>query len=477
MKKYICTLLCAVLAATLACPAFAVEAPLTPEAAGAILREQGIYQGDGSGDLMLDKGLTRAELAMLLARLDDPEGEFAAYPDSFGYLCGFPDVPNWAKSAVGYCWNRGLVKGYDNGLFGASDPVIPAAACTVVLRLYGHRAEEGTKWTYATACTYAVSLGLIGETAVQGATINRGDMAVLLCNAMDGKAEPQTSVVPLQPSQVDDYAAQANPAVFTGAYTRKMYNALRYAVLHQEETNAGTYQPVSLGAEVDTDTALQLTSRMGNGTIRYSIVDAIDGSAVYLYANHNEEYDAAVAHVEPFLENISPLSQREQVREMVWYIADRMTYDVKIKALPAQILAQDEIMEGAGNCMTYSYSLWFLCGQAGIPCILLDSFNHQWNMVYVDGEWWHVDPTANKENIQTMSFQEAVNGTLVEVEKTEAERVAILQSTRASLPVFYRVIGETSYIDGSVRIDPTYVDEQPERTKFLQELAVPGSTK
>lgn len=479
MKKYIRTLLCAVLAVTLACPAFATETPLTPEMAGAILWEQGIYQGDGSGDLMLDKGLTRAELAVLLARLDDPEGEFASYPDSFGYLCGFPDVPNWAKSAVGYCWNRGLVKGYDNSLYGASDPVIPAAACTVVLRLYGHRAEEGTKWTYATACTYAVSLGLIGEAAVQGATINRGDMAVLLCNAMGGMAEPQTPVLPLQPGQIANYAAQANPAVFTGTYTQKMYNALRYAVLHQEEIDAGTYQPVSLGteAEVDTATALHLTGHMGNGTIRYSIVDAIDGSAVYLYAKHNEEYDAAATHVQPFLERISHLSQREQVREMVWYIADRMTYDVKIKALPSQILAQDEIMEGAGNCMTYSYSLWFLCGKAGIPCILLDSYNHQWNMVYVDGEWWHVDPTANKGNIQTMSFQEVVNGTLVEVEKSEAERAAALQSTRDSLPVFYRVIGETSYIDGSVRIDPTYVDEQPERTRFLQELMVPGSTK
>jgi len=283
----------------------------------------------------------------------------------------------------------------------------------------------------------------------------------------------------VQSSEGTDYAAQANPAVFTGAYTRKMYNAMRYAVLHQEEIDAGTYQPVSLGteAEVDTATALQLSSRIGCGSTQYRIVDAIDGSAVYLYAEHNEEYDDAAAHVGPFLEGISHLSQREQVREMVWYIADRMTYDVKIKALPAQILAQDEIIEGAGNCMTYSYSLWFLCGQAGIPCILLDSYNHQWNMVYVDGEWWHVDPTANKGNIQTMSFQEVVNGTLVEVEKSEAERAAILQSTRDSLPVFYRVIGETSYIDGSVRIDPTYVDEQPERTKFLQELAVPGSTK
>lgn len=282
-----------------------------------------------------------------------------------------------------------------------------------------------------------------------------------------------------KPDESVDYADQANSAVFSEKHTRKMYNALRYAMQHQEEINNGTYQPVSIGttAEVDTGAALHLVSHVGDGSTQYNVVNAIDGSAVYLYAEHDETYDAAIAHVRPFLESISHLSQREQVREMVWYIADRMTYDVKIKALPAQILAQDEIMEGAGNCMTYSSSLWFLCGQAGIPCILLDSYNHQWNMVYVDGAWWHVDPTENKGNIQTMTFHEVVNGAMVEVEKSETERAEILRRTRDSLPVFYQVIGETSYADGSVRIDPTYVDENPERTQFLKELLVPGSTE
>lgn len=450
------------LSLTLALPSLAAETAFTPAEAGARLQTLGIYQGNSSGDLMLDKGLTRGELAVLLARLDDPKEEFATRPDSFGYLCGFPDVPDWARSAVGFCWNRRLLKGYDTGLYGAADMVTPAMACTVVLRTYGHKSDEGAAWSYNTASAYAVSLGWIGEGAVQGLEISRGDMAVLICNAMGEKATPQppTQTTP-QPGSEEDYATQANPAVFTGKYTQKMYNAFRYAILHQADIDNGTYQPVSLGAkaEVTKSAALAVSTRVGGGSTRFWVADAIDGSAVYLYAEHDPAYDAATAHVRPFLDSISSLPQREQIRQMVWYIADRMTYSTKIKATPAQVLAQDDVIEEAGSCMTYSYSLWFLCQQAGIPCVLLDSTTHQWTMVYVDRHWWHVDPTKDNENIRTARSWEE------------------LQDWRDNATVLYEVIGEVPMMDGSVKIDSIYVDEQPERTRFLQELMVPGSTK
>lgn len=63
MKKTVCALLCAALAVTLACPAFAAEQPAEVNEAGAYLRERGVYRGDSTGSLMLDKGLTRAEMA------------------------------------------------------------------------------------------------------------------------------------------------------------------------------------------------------------------------------------------------------------------------------------------------------------------------------------------------------------------------------------------------------------------------------
>lgn len=262
-----------------------------------------------------------------------------------------------------------------------------------------------------------------------------------------------------------DYSIQANPAIFNGAYTREMYNAMRYAVTHPKEISNGTYQPISMG-EVDISTALRLTSKLSGGSTYYSLTEPFGSKDQYLKAEHQERYNAAIDHVQPFIEEIISLPQREQIREMVWYIADRMTYSTKVKAPPDQILAQDEVMMEAGSCMTYSSCLYFLCEQAGIPCILVDSYNHQWNMVYVDGEWWHVDPTAEKVNIQSMDFHEYSNGTWREVEKSEAERQAILEDYRATATVLQKDMGA----------NPTYIDEHPEMTKFLQELLAPGST-
>ena len=45
MKKTVCALLCAALAVTLACPAFAAEPAAEVNEAGAYLRERGVYRG------------------------------------------------------------------------------------------------------------------------------------------------------------------------------------------------------------------------------------------------------------------------------------------------------------------------------------------------------------------------------------------------------------------------------------------------
>ena len=116
MRKLVSTLLCAALFLTLTCPAYAAKPPLvTPGEAGAYLQERGIYQGDGSGSLKLDKGLTRAEMAALLTRL---HGEGEVNPEHYAWACYFTDVPDWAKPYVGYCVASLLVAGYDESHYG-----------------------------------------------------------------------------------------------------------------------------------------------------------------------------------------------------------------------------------------------------------------------------------------------------------------------------------------------------------------------
>ena len=185
MKRYFKKLMTCALACTIclsvAVPAFAAESKSELTTAAAYLREKGIMVGDENGDMMLDRGLTRAHLAALLTRIIGNPDHVASEQDYYSKQCAFTDVPDWAKVYVGYCAANHLVAGYGNGLYGSNDPVTPAAACTVMLRALG---DVGTDWTYQTACKTALDLGLAPADALDGSEMTRGDMAILIYRTM-----------------------------------------------------------------------------------------------------------------------------------------------------------------------------------------------------------------------------------------------------------------------------------------------------
>jgi hypothetical protein len=181
MKKLVMSMLTAIFALTLACPVFAAEPPHEAETAAAYLRENGILQGNEHGDMMLSSGLTRAQLAAILTRMTVDQGHLEADKAFYEKQCTFTDVPEWARSYVGFCATNHLMTGYGNGLFGPADPVTPAAACTVMLRCLED--VEGD-WNYSTACQKAVAEGLTEVGALTAPAITRGSMAILIYRTM-----------------------------------------------------------------------------------------------------------------------------------------------------------------------------------------------------------------------------------------------------------------------------------------------------
>ena len=172
----------AMTAALLTGPAQAAESPSPQEIAATRLQAEGLMNGDEHGDLHLDKGLTRAELACLISPIVLNPEHVAWERDYYAKLCttNFSDVPEWAQVAVGVCVSMGVVAGYGNGRFGSNDPVSPQMACTIMLRYL-----ERDGWTYVTACGKAVELGLAQAETLEGETITRGDMALLLAGSLD----------------------------------------------------------------------------------------------------------------------------------------------------------------------------------------------------------------------------------------------------------------------------------------------------
>lgn len=179
----------AMTAALLTGPAQAAESPSPQEIAATRLQAEGLMNGDEHGDLHLDKGLTRAELACLISPIVLNPEHVAWEWDYYAKLCttNFSDVPEWAQVAVGVCAAMGVVAGYGDGRFGSNDPVSPQMACTIMLRYL-----ERDGWTCATACGKAVELGLAQAETLEGETITRGDMALLLTGSLDYLAYLQT---------------------------------------------------------------------------------------------------------------------------------------------------------------------------------------------------------------------------------------------------------------------------------------------
>lgn len=427
MKKLCSIFLCSALILSMASPAYAVDNPLSPEEAGAYLHELGIYQGNGTGDLMLDKGLTRAELAVILTRI---HGEGDVAPEQYTWACYFTDVPAWAKGYVGYCTAMLLVNGYGNMRFGAGDPVTPAPACTVILRAYGYEAGEGSVWNYNTACSYAVGLGLINQAAVQAAEITRGDMAVLICRAMQkGAAQP----APLPPvdgivtaadgtitsktiTQAawsrEDFSAQANPAIFTGCYSRAWYNAIRQSIVDREAILAGNDEDHFNSSYLYAHTLAPSQSEDVFSAF-CAVLGQISGLHSYSlgaepYTQNQFEYpgyaiikvypklqaDEMLAYIQPQLNGLQGRTDREKVIALNLYLCTLMDYASGRTAVLSEIFAS-HTQPVLGRCSSYANAFAFLCEAADIPCIIVSSADHSWNEVYVDGQWLTVDVSSN----------------------------------------------------------------------------------
>ena len=253
--------------------------------------------------------------------------------------------------------------------------------------------------------------------------------------------KPYTGEAPTQattyPTEITDYSSQATSTAFTGTLTRKAYNAIRYSLENQEAIIGGTQEPVKISGEVVKQGSLGNAVAAISVYPVYELVYRDDGYVCDV--RRPEAYAEAASHTQGFVDGLAGKSDMNKVEEIAWYVADRLTYATSY-AWPNTVLTQDGVVPGA--CMSYAYSFQFLCNRANIPCIRVTSSTHQWNMVYVEGQWWDVDVTAADAGDDT----------------SVREYVTILND-----PTAHELAGA--------------IDEEPHITAFVKELLVPGSTK
>ncbi len=136
------------------------------ETAGEMLQAAGFVAGDENGNLMEDNGITRAELAVLVAELNGVKENAKTY----AIAPEFSDVTadDWFGPYVAYAAKEGWFTGDDEGNFNPAGLVSDQAMATVMLRALGYSPA------WETAVSEAKAMGL-PVAAADAAGMTRGE--------------------------------------------------------------------------------------------------------------------------------------------------------------------------------------------------------------------------------------------------------------------------------------------------------------
>ena len=137
------------------------------------LKKSDLFYGD-SGGYRLEDGLTRAEMAVMLARVIGASFEIESNKAEYAGLCPFSDVPEWAKAYIGYCVSQNLIKGIGNNLYGSNLPASKLDYSTVLLRAIGI-----SDFAYRNADTKAVEAGFLSLERAAFPDLSRGDVVYM----------------------------------------------------------------------------------------------------------------------------------------------------------------------------------------------------------------------------------------------------------------------------------------------------------
>ncbi len=144
-----------------------------------------IVTGYEDGTYKPEEGVTRAEMAALIARIQG-YGDTAAGSANTAFV----DVPasHWASGYVANAAGMGIINGYGDGNFGPDDPVLYEQAVKMIMATLGYTPYAENNGGYpggylAAAQRYDVVNGV--SNATMGTKANRGTIAQLLVNAID----------------------------------------------------------------------------------------------------------------------------------------------------------------------------------------------------------------------------------------------------------------------------------------------------
>lgn len=142
-----------------------------------------VMVGDDAGNFNPDQKVTRAEAAVVIAKLMDLSVE-----DFNGSDLTFTDVPEWAVPFVAAVQAEGIIAGYDAKTFGSNDTVTAAQYALMTMKVLGYfqfDSDYNGNWEMATA-SQAGKIDLFdGVSAGVKTPLTREQVARITLNALE----------------------------------------------------------------------------------------------------------------------------------------------------------------------------------------------------------------------------------------------------------------------------------------------------
>lgn len=186
-----------------------------------------------------------------------------------------------------------------------------------------------------------------------------------------------------------DIAAEKNGPrrTETPRYDYPERNAMSIAVVHEPtEDRQFTFTPLHKGHYIVSCFVTDPEGRMyWVDSAIILVCDETDRS------NPNSEYSIAVKAVQSC---VKPGMTRRQIAVA---LHDWLVRHVSYGDLPGHEMA---FVSGRGVCTHYAQAYCFLCNYAGLHCryVRSESMGHAWNVVWIDGQWLHVDCTWDDDD-------------------------------------------------------------------------------
>ena len=353
--------------------------------------EQGIVQGTGGGRFSPDNTVTRAEAVTFLWRAQ-------GRPEPASSVSPFTDVTDrdaYYYDAVLWAVEEGLVNGVGGNRFDLYSTLAYDQMMALMCRQAGGDAG-GAAWSEK-AMAWAADSGLTqGLTLSAKAGCPRRDVAYCLWRQLAGGAgEEEELPAEGELALVGDQALAADimDALINGYsnieltdYDLDLNEARELAQALADISGDNPYQVESIAGTMDlSGKALRLTinyigGTAANGGASRAAMEAADAILAQTVTAGMSDYDIAKA-LHDYL-----------VLNCVYDYDNYLRHTV-----PAESYTADgALLEGTAVCAGYARAYQLLMQEAGIPCEYVSGYaggGHAWNVVEIDGAWYHVDTT------------------------------------------------------------------------------------